>query len=116
VRPVDDTGVMPLFDALDQARVITTAAVHQITASDALRGSALRALSSALQQLTGASTALVLEAVRPFSDRLREAQHATSDLRSGVADAERKRATLESKFASTIDQSQPWDKRGNTEW
>ena len=116
VRPVDDTGVMPLFDALDQARIITTAAVHQITASDALRASALRALSVALQRLTGAATALVLEAVRPFSERLRDAQHTTAELRTGVADAERRRAQLESKFASTIDQSQPWDKRGNTEW
>jgi protein phosphatase len=116
VRPIDDTGVMPLFDALDQARLIATAAVHQITATDALRASVLRALSSALQLLTGASTSLVLEAVRPFSDRLREAQHATSDLRTGVAEAERRRAGLESKFASTIDQSQPWDKRGTTEW
>ncbi|HEY3800978.1 MAG TPA: Stp1/IreP family PP2C-type Ser/Thr phosphatase [Kofleriaceae bacterium] len=116
VRPIDDTGVMPLFDALDQARLIATAAVHQITATDALRASVLRALSSALQLLTGASTSLVLEAVRPFSDRLREAQHATSDLRTGVAEAERRRAGLEGKFASTIDQSQPWDKRGTTEW
>jgi hypothetical protein len=54
--------------------------------------------------------------VRPFSDRLHEAQHATAELRGEVAKAERKRAQLESKFASTIDQSQPWDKRGTTEW
>jgi len=31
-------------------------------------------------------------------------------------DLARQRAALESKFAATIDQSQPWDKRGNTEW
>jgi len=116
VRPVDDTGVMPLFDALDQARVISTAAVHQITASDAVRASVLHALSSALQRLTGASTALLMEAVRPFSERLRDALQTTSELRDDVAAAERKRAGLESKFASTIDQSQPWDKRGTTEW
>ena len=58
----------------------------------------------------------MLEAERPFSERLRDAQHATADLRTDVAEAERRRAQLESKFASTIDQSQPWDKRGNTEW
>jgi protein phosphatase len=116
VRPVDDTGVMPLFDALDQARLIITAAVHQVSMSDALRASALAALSAALQRLTGSLTTLLLEAVRPFSERLRDAQQATSGLRTDVAQAERKRATLEGKLASTIDQSQPWDKRGNTEW
>jgi phage shock protein A len=58
----------------------------------------------------------VLEAVAPFSDRLRETQATTSQLRDQVARAERKRAELEKKFATTIDQSQPWDKRGTTEW
>lgn len=116
VRPVDDTGVMPLFEALDQARIITAASVHQITATDALRAKVLRALSSAHQRLVGATTGLVLEAVAPYSDRLREAQAKTSQMRDAVAHAERKRADLERKFASTIDHSQPWEKRGNTEW
>jgi serine/threonine protein phosphatase PrpC len=116
VRPVDDTGVMPLFAALDQARIITAASVHQITASDALRAKVLRSLSSAHQRLVGATTGLVLEAVAPYSDRLREAQAKTSQMRDAVAHAERKRADLERKFASTIDHSQPWETRGNTEW
>jgi protein phosphatase len=116
VRPVDDTGVMPLFEALDQARIITAASVHQITATDALRAKVLRSLSSAHQRLVGATTGLVLEAVAPFSDRLREAQAKTSQMRDAVAHAERKRADLERKFASAIDHSQPWEKRGNTEW
>ena len=116
VRPVDDTGVMPLFDALDQARIIIAASVHQITAPDALRAKVLRALSGAHQRLVGATTGLVLEAVAPYSDRLRQAQAKTSQMRDQVASAERKRAELERKFASTIDQSQPWETRGNTEW
>jgi protein phosphatase len=116
VRPVDDTGVMPLFDALDQARIITAASVHQITASDAIRAKVLRALSGAHQRLVGATTGLVLEAVAPYSERLREAQVRTSELRDQVAQAERRRADLDRKFASTIDQSQPWEKRGTTEW
>ncbi|MEO8845520.1 MAG: Stp1/IreP family PP2C-type Ser/Thr phosphatase [Kofleriaceae bacterium] len=116
VRPVDDTGVMPLFEALDQARIIIAASVHQITASDALRAKVLRSLSSAHQRLVGATTGLVLEAVAPYSDRLREAQAKTSQMRDAVAHAERKRADLERKFAATIDHSQPWEKRGNTEW
>jgi hypothetical protein len=116
VRPVDETGVMPLFAALDQARIITAASVHQITASDALRAKVLRSLSNAHQRLVGATAGLVLEAVAPYSDRLREAQAKTSQMRDAVAHAERKRADLERKFASTIDHSQPWEKRGNTEW
>ncbi len=116
IRPVDDSGVMPLFDALDAARIITAASVHQITASDAMRAKVLRALSGAHQRLVGATTGLVLEAVAPYSERLREVQARTSELRDQVAQAERKRADLERKFAATIDHSQPWEKRGTTEW
>jgi serine/threonine protein phosphatase PrpC len=116
VRSVDDAGVMPIYDALDSVRIITASSVHQISASDALRAKVLSAISSAHQRLVGAVTGLVLEAVAPFSDRLRETQATTSQLRDQVARAERKRAELEKKFATTIDQSQPWDKRGTTEW
>jgi hypothetical protein len=116
VRPVDDTGIMPLFDALDQARIITAACVHQITASDAMRSKVLRALSGAHQRLVGATTGLVLEAVAPYSERLREVQAKTAEMRDQVAKFERKRADLERKYATTIDHSQPWEKRGTTEW
>jgi len=116
VRSVDDAGIMPLYDALDSVRIITASSVHQISVPDALRAKVLGALSSAHQRLVSAITGLVLEAVAPFSDRLRETQATTSQLRDQVARAERKRAELEKKFATTIDQSQPWDKRGTTEW
>jgi hypothetical protein len=113
---VDDAGIMPLFDALDQARILVTASVHQISATEILRAKTLAAISTAHQRLVGAMTGLVLEAVAPYSDRLREVQQQTSSLRDEVAHAERKRAELEKKFAGTIDQSQPWERRGNTEW
>lgn len=116
VRTVDDTGIMPLFDALDQARIITASSVHQVSAPDATRAKVLRSISSAHQRLVSAVTGLVLEAVGPFTDRAREAQSVTNELRDRVARAERKRAELERKFASTIDQSLPWEKRGTTEW
>jgi len=116
IRSVDDTGIMPLFDALDQARIITAASVHQISAPDAMRAKVLRALSGAHQRLVGATTGLVLEAVAPYSDRLREVQAKTGELRDAVAKSERKRADLERKWATTIDNSQPWEKRGTTEW
>jgi protein phosphatase len=116
VRPVDEGGVMPLFDALDQARIITAASVHQIGAADSLRARTLRAISFAHQRLVGAMTGLVLEAAAPYTDRLRDAQLVTTALRDEVASAERRRADLERKFAESIDQSLPWDKRGSTEW
>jgi hypothetical protein len=107
---------MSLFDALDAARIITASSVHQISVPDALRARVLRAISSAHQRLVGAVTGLVLEAVHPYSEKLKQAQQKTGELRERVARAERKRAELERKFANTIDQSQPWDKRGVTEW
>src|SRR5690242_19427383 len=107
---------MPLFDALDSARIITASSVHQISAPDSLRAKVLAAISSAHQRLVGAMTGLVLEAVAPYSERLRDAQAETSRLHDQLAGAERKRAALEKKFATTIDQSQPWEKRGTTEW
>lgn len=116
IRVVDDQGILPLFDALDQARIITAASVHQIQATDAIKTRALRAISAAHQRLVGATTGLVLEAVAPFSDKLREAQAVTSELRDEVARAERKRADLERRYATTVDPSLPWGARGTTEW
>ena len=66
--------------------------------------------------IVNAVTGLVLEAVAPVSEKLKEAQGITAELRDKVARAEEKRAELERKFAAKIDQSQPWEKRGVTEW
>ncbi|HEX7841702.1 MAG TPA: PP2C family serine/threonine-protein phosphatase [Kofleriaceae bacterium] len=116
VRTVDNAGVMPLFDALDQARILIAASVHQLRAPQPIRVRVLRALSTAHQRLVGATTGLVLEAVHPISDRLREAQAVTGELRDAVARAERRRADLERKFATIVDSSLPWGARGSTEW
>lgn len=116
VRPMDDSGVMPLFDALDQARILTASSVHQIQASEVTRARALRAISTAHQRLVGAATGLVLEAAAPYGERLREAQAKTSELRDQVAKAEKKRAELERRFATNVDPSLPWGSRGSTEW
>jgi serine/threonine protein phosphatase PrpC len=116
VRSIDDAGVMPLFDALDQARIITASSVHQLQTTEANRARVLRALSTAHQRLVGATTGLVLEAVAPFRERLREAQAATAELHDQVARAERRRVDLERKFATVVDPSLPWGARGDTEW
>jgi protein phosphatase len=116
VRPVDNAGVMPLFDAFDKARILTASSVHQLRAPQAVRARVLRALSVAHQRLVGATTGLVLEAVAPFSERLREFQAVTNELREAVAKAERRRADLERRFATIVDPSLPWGARGTTEW
>jgi len=51
-----------------------------------------------------------------YDAKLKEAQATTAELRDTVASAERQRVELETKFATTIDQSLPWEKRGVTEW
>lgn len=116
VRVVDDAGIMPLFDALDQARVAVAAAVQQLDATDATRAKVLAAVSAAHQRIVGATTGLVLEAIAPISERLREAQAQTAALRDQVAQAERRRADLERRFATNVDPSLPWGQRGNTNW
>ena len=116
IRSIDEAGVMPLFDALDETRLLVAASVQQLRGSQALRVRVLRALSTAHQRLVGAATGLVLEAVGPFSDRLREVQAVTAELRDSVAKAERKRADLERRFATIVDLNQPWGTRGSTEW
>ncbi|MDQ3340191.1 MAG: Stp1/IreP family PP2C-type Ser/Thr phosphatase [Myxococcota bacterium] len=116
VRSVDEQGIMPLFDALDQARIIIASSVHQIQTTESNRAKVLRSLSVAHQRLVSAMTGLVLESVAPFSERLREITQVTSDLRDEVAKAERRRAELERKFATNIDASLPWGARGTTEW
>ena len=116
VRPVDDAGVMPLFDALDLARIVTASSVHQIQATEPTRAKVLLALSTAHQRLVGATTGIVLEAAIPYGDRLREVQAVTAEMRTQVAAAERRRAALEREHATNIDGSLPWGSRGNTEW
>src|SRR5439155_21621288 len=112
----DEAGVMPLFAALDEARTLATSSVHQLRVSPALRVRVLRALSTAHQRLVGATTGLVLEAVGPFSERLREVQSVTTQLRDEVARTERRRADLERRFATLVDLDLPWGARGATEW
>jgi protein phosphatase len=116
VRPVEEPGIMPLFDALDEARVIAVSSVHQVQAPEAVRARVLRMVSAAHQRLAGATTALVFEACAPYADKLRDAQAATAELRDRVAQAEKQRAQLERRFATGVDPSLPWGHRGTTEW
>jgi protein phosphatase len=116
VRSVDAAGVASLFDALDRARGLVATSAHQLRAPIAVRVGALRALSTAHQRLASAATGLVLEAVGPYNDRLRDAQATTAELRDAVASAERTRAELEHQFATVVDTRLPWGARGTSDW
>jgi serine/threonine protein phosphatase PrpC len=116
IRSLDEAGVIPLYDALDNARIITASSVQQIDVTPPTRALVLRAISMAHQRLVGAVTGLVLEGVLPVSESLRNMQARTTQMRDRVARAERKRAELEKNIATSIDQSLPWENRGNTEW
>ena len=116
VRGVDEAGVMPLFDALEHARVLAIAGAQSVRAAPGVRLRVLRALATAHQRLVGATTGLVVEAVAPAGERLREAKAVTGELRDAVAKAERRRADLERRFATIVDENLPWGSRGTTEW
>ena len=70
----------------------------------------MRIVSRSHQRLVSACTGLVIEAVAPTTDRLREAQTATAMLRAQLEKAETKRASLERKFATQAEPSHPWSK------
>ncbi|MGE0869646.1 MAG: PP2C family serine/threonine-protein phosphatase [Kofleriaceae bacterium] len=116
VRSVDDAGMAPLFEALDRARVLTTAAAHQVKSSQTVRARVMRMTSTAHQRLCWTMTGIVLEAAAPYRDRLRDVRAVTTALREQVANAEERRASLERKLADRVDPTLPWGSRGDTEW
>ncbi len=116
VRSVDDAGVTPLFEALEQTWAITTASINQLQTQPLTKARALRVISTAHQQLCVAVTGLVLEAAAPYSARLQDVRAVTAQLREEVERVEQRRATLERKIADAIDPNLPWGSRGTTEW
>jgi serine/threonine protein phosphatase PrpC len=110
VRTVDESGIGPLFDALDRARILATAGVHALGARPGAITAALRRISVAHQRLVGACAHLVIEASAPSKDKLREAQAETAELRAQIVKWERKLGDLERKFATVVDPSTPWEK------
>ncbi len=110
VRSVDDGGISPLFEGLDRARILTVTEISALQAPDPVKARVMRIFSRAHQRLVSACTGLVIEAVSPTTDRLREAQHATALLRAQVEKAEAKRASLERKFATQAEPSHPWSR------
>jgi serine/threonine protein phosphatase PrpC len=95
VRTLDDIGLPPLFEALERVRLLVTTAVHQTRHSDAVKCDALRVLSTCHRRLVATITGLILDAVEPSSQRLRDAQRATAYLRDELETLERRRVELD---------------------
>jgi protein phosphatase len=110
VRSVDDGGISPLFEALDRARILSVTGIAALQAPDPIKARVMRIVSRSHQRLVSACTGLVIEAVAPTTDRLREAQTSTAMLRAQLEKAETKRASLERKFATQAEPSHPWSK------
>ena len=95
MRTLDDVGLQPLFEALERVRLLVTTAVHQTRHPDAVKARALRVVSTCHQRLVATVTGLLLDAVAPATQRLRDAQRATAKLRAELERLERRRAELE---------------------
>ncbi len=107
MRSLDEAGVTPLFDALDAARAAHVDAVRAVPGAAGGKVAALRRLAAAYQQLSSTIASLVVEAVAPTAEGLREAAAATASLRAQVTKNERRVADLERKFATIIDDGLP---------
>jgi protein phosphatase len=107
-RTLDQAGIGPLYDALENARRMVADAVNLAPGGAAIRASLLRRAASAHQQLVCAVTDLVVEASQVPSEKLRRAQAATAELRARLATSERRLADLERRFATVVDHAPLW--------
>lgn len=117
VRTVDEAGVSPLFSSLERARLLMIANVHRLEAADSLKASVLRRLATVHHHLALAQASLVVEAAGPASDRLRQTQKATAELRAEATELEQSIAELELRSATVIEMPRlESDPTGESPW
>lgn len=104
MQTLDDVGLQPMFAALDRVRLLMTTAVHQTRHPDGVKAAALRLLSTCLQRLVTTITGLIIDALAPSTQRLRDAQRTTAMLREELERLERQRGELDSSpgFATQL--------------
>jgi serine/threonine protein phosphatase PrpC len=100
VRALEESGMAPLLDALDQARMAHVRAVRELDAGIEEKVTAMRRVSTAHQRMVGAVTALVIESGGPITARLQEATERTAGLRAEVGRNEARLAELERRAAA----------------
>jgi hypothetical protein len=103
VRTLDEAGVTPLFDALDQARTAHIEAVRQAAGGAPAQAAAMRRIAAAYQRLSAGVAGLVVESVAPAAEHLRTVVRETARLRAQVSKNEARIAELERAFATVVD-------------
>ncbi|MCE9572559.1 MAG: protein phosphatase 2C domain-containing protein [Deltaproteobacteria bacterium] len=100
VRALEESGVSPLFDALDQGRAAFVTALRRAGGDPQIAVAVMRRVASAQLALAAALAGLVVEGAAPISERLREATRETASLRAEVASNEARLADLERQYAT----------------
>jgi hypothetical protein len=100
VRALEESGVSPLFDALDQARAAFVLGLRRAGGDPQVAVAVMRRIAQAQLGLAAALAGLVVESAAPNSERLKDALRETASLRAEVASNEARLAELERTFAT----------------
>jgi serine/threonine protein phosphatase PrpC len=100
VRPLEESGIVPLFDALDVARTAYVAALRQHGGDEPVIAAVMRRLTAAQCEIAAAIATLVVEAAAPATERLKDAMRETASLRAEVGRNEARLIELERQYAT----------------
>jgi PPM family protein phosphatase len=103
VRPLEESGIAPLFDALDVARGAYVAALRRAGGDEAISAAVMRRLAGAQCELAAAIAGLVVEGAAPATERLKDAMRETATLRAEVGRNESRLIDLERKHPARAD-------------
>jgi protein phosphatase len=103
VRALEEAGVAPLFDALDQARLAHADAIRSLEVDREIKAAAMRRVVVAHRRMMFAIAQLVVEAGNPISEKFHEAVESTARLRGQVGKLEAKIAEMERDFHTRVD-------------
>jgi protein phosphatase len=106
-RALEEAGVAPLLEGLDQARIAHLAAVRALPGDQSLCAAALRRVAAAHQKLASGIAHLVVEGGKPISDALQQAAEETAKLRAQLGQGEAKLAKLEREMVTHADMEPP---------
>jgi hypothetical protein len=105
IRALEEAGVSPLLDALDQARELHIAAAKAVECAPAVKAAVMRRLAAAQQRMAFAVAELVIEAGHPITEQLHDAVERTAELRGEVGRNETKISNLERRLTTQLDNS-----------
>jgi hypothetical protein len=106
-RALEEAGVAPLLEGLDQARVAHLAAIRAVPAAAELCATSLRRVAAAHQKLSSSVAHLVVEAGKPISDALQQSAEETARLRAQLGQGEARLAKLERELVTRTDMEPP---------